>query len=215
MDINNPHDKFFKEVFSEKLNAVDFIRGTFPPELTAKLDLSQYNNREIKEKVFRRAALWIALWIMKDITCEEIVREHLKKYFELGKLYEREERGLVFIEGCIRYILCATSITPEEIREAAATISRTIEEVSMTTGEKLRAEGLREGIEEGRKEGYERGTISDKQDVLIRQVSKKFGITDEERTMIESVNYPAMLDRALDEILFAESKEVVIKVLKG
>ena len=53
----------------------------------------------------------------------------------------------------------------------------------------------------------------DKQEVLIRQISRKFGITDQERNVIKSVNDPAFLDRALDEILFAESKEVVLRAL--
>ena len=55
----------------------------------------------------------------------------------------------------------------------------------------------------------------DKQDVLIRQLSRKFGITDEEKNLIKSVNDPAMLDRALDEILFADAKEDVLRALGG
>ncbi|MEW5815258.1 MAG: hypothetical protein AB1798_07695 [Spirochaetota bacterium] len=50
----------------------------------------------------------------------------------------------------------------------------------------------------------------DEQNVLIRHISKKFGITDEEKSFIRSVTDTIKLDRALDEILFAESKETVL-----
>jgi len=29
MDVQNPHDRFFKEVFSVRENALDFINGAF------------------------------------------------------------------------------------------------------------------------------------------------------------------------------------------
>jgi predicted transposase/invertase (TIGR01784 family) len=56
VSVPNPHDVFFKEVFSDKDNAVDFIKGVFPEELKEKLDLStlaldnnSYVDEELKE----------------------------------------------------------------------------------------------------------------------------------------------------------------------
>ncbi len=54
MEILNPHDKFFKETFSIRENAIDFLSGTFPPEILKKLDLStltQDNNSYIDEEL--------------------------------------------------------------------------------------------------------------------------------------------------------------------
>ncbi|WP_347275375.1 Rpn family recombination-promoting nuclease/putative transposase [Candidatus Kuenenia sp.] len=54
MEIINPHDKFFKETFSIRENAIDFVSGTFPPEILKKLDLStltQDNNSYIDEEL--------------------------------------------------------------------------------------------------------------------------------------------------------------------
>ncbi len=54
MEIINPHDKFFKETFSIKKNVIDFLQGTFPPEILKKLDLStltQDNNSYIDEEL--------------------------------------------------------------------------------------------------------------------------------------------------------------------
>jgi predicted transposase/invertase (TIGR01784 family) len=54
--IKQPHDKLFKQVFSEASNAVDFIRGIFPKELLSKLKLetivlenSSYITKNLKE----------------------------------------------------------------------------------------------------------------------------------------------------------------------
>ena len=56
MEIFNPHDKFFKETFSIRENVIDFLTGTFPPEIFKKLDLStltrdnsSYIDEELKE----------------------------------------------------------------------------------------------------------------------------------------------------------------------
>ncbi|WP_169703963.1 Rpn family recombination-promoting nuclease/putative transposase [Candidatus Kuenenia stuttgartensis] len=56
MEILNPHDKFFKETFSIRENAIDFLSGRFPPEILKKLDLStltqdnsSYIDEELKE----------------------------------------------------------------------------------------------------------------------------------------------------------------------
>jgi predicted transposase/invertase (TIGR01784 family) len=38
MDINNPHDIFFKETFSDKENTIDFLKQTLPHKLSDKID---------------------------------------------------------------------------------------------------------------------------------------------------------------------------------
>ncbi len=40
MELTNPHDRFFKEVFSRRENARDFLQHYLPPELRSQLDLS-------------------------------------------------------------------------------------------------------------------------------------------------------------------------------
>ena len=54
MEITNPHDKFFKESFTNKEIATDFIKGSFPKELVDNLDLSSLdldNNSYIDEEL--------------------------------------------------------------------------------------------------------------------------------------------------------------------
>ncbi|MEW6617983.1 MAG: Rpn family recombination-promoting nuclease/putative transposase [bacterium] len=56
MEITNPHDSFFKEIFSKKENASDFINSILPDVLKKNLDLStleldnnSYVNEELQE----------------------------------------------------------------------------------------------------------------------------------------------------------------------
>jgi hypothetical protein len=59
-----------------------------------------------------------------------------------------------------------------------------------------------------------RGRIRDKQQVLARQIERKFGLLSGERLRIEGETDPEKLDAALDAVLFAESKEEVLSHLE-
>jgi len=41
---SNPHDKFFKEVFQDRENTIDFIRGVFPEKIKKKLNFDTINH---------------------------------------------------------------------------------------------------------------------------------------------------------------------------
>ncbi|MFP3959865.1 MAG: Rpn family recombination-promoting nuclease/putative transposase [Spirochaetaceae bacterium] len=58
----------------------------------------------------------------------------------------------------------------------------------------------------------EEGRVAGKQDVLIRQLSRKFEVSDAEREKIRGVEDPDRLDAALDELVVAETKEAVLRV---
>ena len=73
----------------------------------------------------------------------------------------------------------------------------------MTTAEKLIEQGL------------QRGSLLDKKEILIKQISKKFSISDNDRLFIMAMGDREKLDLALDEILFAESKDVLLDILKA
>ena len=77
----------------------------------------------------------------------------------------------------------------------------------MTIAEKLR--------NEGRSQGRAEGTLGERREVLIRQLSKKFGLSDEERGLIEATDDLDRLAAALDEILFAETKQQVLDKLSS
>ncbi|MEW5814102.1 MAG: Rpn family recombination-promoting nuclease/putative transposase [Spirochaetota bacterium] len=200
-----------KRDFSAYFDTCDQAVRRFLPEFDYLLtDLSKFTDREIKEVLFHRLSLRITLLLLKNIFFEKRLVTYLKDYLEIGRLYYREERGLRFLEAVIRYLLSGTDIETKEIVRAVSGVSKTTGEVVMSTAERLMKQGFKEGIEKG----IEKGTLLDKQNVLIKQLSKKFGITDEEKSFIRSVTDTIKLDHALDEILFADSKETVLDKIR-
>ena len=98
----------------------------------------------------------------------------------------------------------------EEVRRLVAAASRKgyheVEVGYMTYGQEL----LKQGREEGREEGLEQGSLRHSQDVLARLLSRKFGLADAERERIMACEDQNALDAALDEIIDADSKSVVL-----
>ena len=72
----------------------------------------------------------------------------------------------------------------------------------MTIAEKL--------INQGRAEAM----LTERRKTLARQLEKKFGLSEDERHFIDSIEDLDRLSGALDEILFAESKQQVLDKLK-
>ena len=60
----------------------------------------------------------------------------------------------------------------------------------------------------------EEGELLKKQKVLRKQLSRKFGLTDQENDLITNQQDPELLDKALDEFVFAENKEEVLKHIR-
>jgi hypothetical protein len=109
-----------------------------------------------------------------------------------------------FLTALLRYILLVLKGGyEEEVRKAVRAINmREVEEAYMTIAEKLK------------KEGIEEGKIQEKQQVLIRLLSKKHSLTEQDKQNISSITDPDKLDLALDEIVIAETKEQVLKLLE-
>ena len=79
------------------------------------------------------------------------------------------------------------------------------EEDLMTYAEELLKEGMAKGIR--------KGELQDKQNVLTRQLSRRFELTDAERNLIATCEDPDALDAALDEIVVATEKSQVLSKL--
>jgi hypothetical protein len=62
--------------------------------------------------------------------------------------------------------------------------------------------------------GVEKGSLQRSREVLIRQLNRKFGLTDAERERISSCDDQAVLDAALDEFALAETKARVLAKLR-
>jgi hypothetical protein len=94
---------------------------------------------------------------------------------------------------------------------------RLSDEIEEITGEEYMSyvtSWERRGIRKGKREGLRKGRLEEKKEVLIHQISTKFSITDPESNTIRTCEDLQKLDAALDAILFAETKEEVLKELR-
>ena len=60
-----------------------------------------------------------------------------------------------------------------------------------------------------------KGEIKGKQDVLIKLLRRKFGLSSSDEKMIRSVTGEAKLDAAAEAVLDATSKDEVFKILRS
>ena len=65
-----------------------------------------------------------------------------------------------------------------------------------------------------RNEGHTEGVLNDRREMLVRLLTKKFGLTNEERRLIQNCDDLDRLAAAIDEILGADSKEQVLAELR-
>mgnify|MGYP001172373858 FL=1 len=79
--------------------------------------------------------------------------------------------------------------------------------------EKLIKQGEERGKIEGEKRGEIKGIIKGKQDLLIKQLRRKFGLSSSDEKMIRSVTDEAKLDAAAEAVLDAISKDEIFKIL--
>ena len=68
-------------------------------------------------------------------------------------------------------------------------------------------------IKQGEERGKIEGTIKGKQDLLIKQLRRKFGLPSSDEKMIRSVTEESKLDAAAEAVLDAKSKDEVLKLL--
>ena len=80
--------------------------------------------------------------------------------------------------------------------------------------EKIKQESFKQGIEQGIEQGIKQGELTDKQNILIKLLSKKHGLEEDEKEYIKSITDIEKLETALEEILFSKDKKQVLDCLK-
>ena len=128
----------------------------------------------------------------------------------LSVVYYKNEEGLRFLRTVLRYIEKGSGLNKDDVQQTIEKANPLIREEYMT----LYEQHIREGMERGMDIGFQKGVVRDKQDVIIKQLSKKFTLTEEEKSIMLKIEDPEILDQGLDEVLFAETKEQVLKVLR-
>jgi flagellar biosynthesis/type III secretory pathway protein FliH len=74
-------------------------------------------------------------------------------------------------------------------------------------------QGMQQGIQQGIQQGMQQGELQGKRIALLRLMSRKFSLSAKEESLITSVQDQAVLDQALEAVLFAQDKMEVLRVL--
>ena len=156
----------------------------YVPEFNYVLvDLTQIPNKEIEQKAKDTPFLMASLLLMKLVALGDI--EGIIKIAVIIKLSE-EERIILIL-----YLFYTLDVDQD-------TMQRIVKELG---GEELMPSLAEKLIKQG------------KQDLLIKQLRRKFGLSSSEEKMIRSVTDEAKLDAAAEAVLDAKSKDEVLKML--
>ena len=207
----------FRSVFAGPVEKLAEYVPDFQYEL---YDLSEYTDEEIKGTVMAR----VTMLLLKHIF-EPDVTNRLPGIFSLLKELSEKKTGLQYFESLVKYVFSnVDDITVDKMQ--AIVDNALLEdkgEYIMTLAERLRKEGLEQGLEQGRtlaeklrKEGLEQGRGEGLFEAVELGVSIKFGDTEETRAVIEKVKTVKNVEllKALKEsIKKAETPSDLIRII--
>ena len=155
------------------------------------MDLTKLSNEEIEEKAKTTPFLYKSLQLMKLVAMRDI--ENIKGVAVIAEL-SKEEKIILLL-----YLYYTLDVDQD-------TMQRIVKELG---GEELMPSLAEKLIKQGKQEGEIKG----KQDLLIRLLRRKFGLSSSDEKMIRSVTDESKLDAAAEAVLDAKSKDEVLKVL--
>jgi predicted transposase/invertase (TIGR01784 family) len=162
-------DKWNPGILSSRFqNLPDAVRPFVPDFEYIFVNLSAYSNEFIKKHLFTLASLRIAMLIMKNIFDQKHLVQNLGNFFELGRSIFQEKQGLNFLESVINYLYKATEIEIDTVVESIAAITIKGGEFAMSTADRLRQEGIKQGRQEGMQKAGNKMIFS-----LVRNAKKQ------------------------------------------
>lgn len=180
--------KSFKTSFAAMEESAALFEKYIPEFKYLLYDLSPMSKEEIRGEAKLRIYLDISRAIHEnDIEkLKETVKRAMIAFAELGKDGEATE----YFEAYILYILnVRRDLGVEEIHKVIKEVSEERGEKMLTIAERLINEGMEKGMEKGRQEGMEKGMEKGKnvgkEELLWKQILKKFPKT--QRTYYEKV----------------------------
>jgi predicted transposase/invertase (TIGR01784 family) len=113
------------------------------------VNLREYDEETITELFQKNPAVKLWLFIQKYVFTPKRVLHTLRNLTDVDRMFLTTEEGLNVLETICRYLFKATSLSAEEIIDAANTLPPNAKEAIMTTAEKLMKQGEERGLEKG------------------------------------------------------------------
>jgi len=184
-------------------NIGESIKPYIPEFNYVLVDLTQIPNDEIEQKAEDTPFLMASLLLMKLVALHDI--EGITRIAVIINLSE-EERIILIL-----YLFYTLDVDQDTMQRIVKELGG--EELMPSLAEKLIKQGEERGKIEGEKRGEIKGTIKGKQDLLLRLLRRKFGLSSSDEKMIRSVTDEVKLDAAAEAVLDAKSKDEVLEIL--
>lgn len=168
-------------------------------------DISHLDASEIKGTIILQAVQLL----FKYIQVPELRDRFPEIVGLLGTLGEKD-RVTEYMQVILEYVFQASEhVDVHDVQKALQSIPQG-ESVMPTIAEKLRQEGMQKGMQQG----MQQGELMGKSTALIKLMNRKFSLSAEEESLIKSVQDQLLLDRALEEVLFAKEKIEVLRLFR-
>jgi hypothetical protein len=183
--------------FQGQFNSLNESVKPYTPEFNYVLiDLTRIPTEEIEQRAKDTPFLAASLIVMKLVALHDI--EGIIRIAVIISLSE-EERIILIL-----YLFYTLDVDQDTMQKIVKELGG--EEIMPSLAEKL--------IKQGEERGEIKGAIKGKQELLVKQLRRKFNLTSKEEKMIRSVTDESKLDAAAEAILDAKSKDEVLKILE-
>lgn len=126
----------------------DILKKFIPAFDYLLADIQTLSDDAIRNTLFKREANKIVFSLMKHIFNNETLYQELKTILSLGKDYFEKEEGERFLISILLYIINYMDVSKEHITQVIREISPKGGADFMVLAEKIREEGIKEGIKE-------------------------------------------------------------------
>ena len=215
-------DFFFHRIKLKNMDWKQFLKQNNPLAyaLMAKMDIDKKQKTKLKADFLR-----LAIGSEVNPARESLLVDFIENYIKLNSREQKEFDALVQNDNVYKEVI--KMMTVYEERGIKQGMRRGIEQGIQQGIQRGIEQGMQQGIQQGIEQGMQQGTaqgiqrgiaegeVLDKQNILIRQIERKYGaLAVSDKKYIKSIRNPLLLDKALDEILFAESKEAIFAIIK-
>jgi predicted transposase YdaD len=164
------------------------------------LDLDDFQDDALR-KLSLTSLVRLALVLLRDSRSLEWpeLRARLSTWADAFLEVSAAPGGLAAAAALMRYILLTSPATEQELQDFALELGPAASEAVMTAGERIRLEGEKRGLVKGRREA--------KAEVVLRQLTHRFGPLPASAAARVSAASLEELDRLVDRVLTAQSLE--------
>lgn len=203
------------------VNIVELIESSISPKYIPNFQYYKIAENEFEQEFLESIQNVVSALFHVENTDPRIIVNALDN---LRKYLKKEPKPIIklFTKWLDHYLKYHNQISPDnlailisedkEIKPMLETAMKKYDQEQQQIGLQ---QGLEQGLQQGLQEGLQQGELKNKKTILIRLLDKKFSLASAEKTLILKCDDTDLLDKALEEFVFAETKEQVLNLIKN